>query len=116
MHFETPIYLTVEKLGDVVLAAGAQMPRGIKPLLGGRLFDETVVMAQLIRNGAIARDAAKVPYYNMILDEIEATTFMLRRAYAAKYISDGHYGASIPLIESISKQATGLRNKFAPAP
>lgn len=116
MHFETPIYQAVEKLGDLVLAAGAQMPRSIKPLLGGRLFDETVVMAQLIRSGAVARDADKVPFYNLLLDEVEATQFMLRRAHAAKYISDGRYGASIPLTESIGKQAIGLRKKFAPAP
>ncbi len=116
MHFDTPIYRTVEQLGDVVLAAGAQMPRGVKPLLGGRLFDETVVMAMLVRKAAIARDAAKLPFYNELLDEIEATQFMLRRAHACRYISDGVYAATIPLTESVGKQATALRNKFAPAP
>lgn len=116
MHFDTPIYQAVEKLGDVVLAAGTQMPRGVKPLLGGRLLDETVVMAQLVRSAAIARDAAKIPFYNLLLDELEATQFMLRRAHTAGYLLDGHYAATMPLTESIGKQAIALRNKFAPAP
>ena len=116
MHFDTDIYQTVERLGDALLAAGANMPRNVKPLLGGRLFDETVMMALLIRNAAIARGHAKVPYYDELLQEIEATQFMLKRAFANRYLSPSAYSATLPLTESVARQANGLRSKFVSAP
>lgn len=116
MHDDTEIYRTVEQLGDLVFRAGAQMRRDVKPLLGGRLVDSVVWMAQIVRLAAIARAEAKVPLYNQLLDEIEAARFMLKRAFNNRFIAPRVYGESLPLTVSVAKQAMALRNHFASAP
>ncbi len=116
LHSDTEIYRSIEQLGDFVLGAAAQMRRDVKPLLGGRLLEETVWMAVLARRANIARGEAKVPYYDELLEQVEIAQFLLKRAFAHRFISPSAYAASLPLTVSVGKQANALRSTFVSAP
>ena len=115
MHFDTEIYAAVEKLGDHMLRAAAQMRRDVKPILGGRLIDETTWMAILVRRAAVARDKAKVPYYDELLEQVEITQFLMKRALNNRYLPPSMYATAVPLMVSVGKQANALRSHFVSA-
>ena len=114
LHHETDIYASVVELAKFALAAAREMPRDVKQLLGASLRDETVWMGVLVMRMNKARDAAKLPHIDEILEHIEIVTMTLRLARELKCIPPAIFAQSLPLTVSVGKQATALRNHFAP--
>ena len=114
LHHETAIYSAVVELGKFVITAVRQMPRDVKLLLGGTLRDEVLWMGVLVLRMNKARDAAKVPHIDEILEHVELVTMTLRFCRELRFIAPNIFAQSLPLTVSIGKQASGLRNRFAP--
>lgn len=115
LHSETEIYAAVAELAKFSITAARQMPRDVKMLLGKSLVDETVWMGVLILRLNKARDAAKLPVVEEIIEHVEISTIYLRLARDLKFIPTRLFAQSLPLTASIAKQAYGIRNHFAPA-
>ncbi len=116
MHSDTPIYQTVEQLGDLMVLAARRMPRDLKPVLGTRLVEETGYMSILVRNAAIARGAAKVAIYDELLAGVDLTQFYLKRAFKNRGLGPKLYARCFPLTVSVARQANALRRTFVSAP
>ena len=115
LHFETDLYAAVVDLGKAVVPAVRSMPRDVKQLLGGRILDEALWMGVLVMRINKARDAAKLPVIEDLLEHLELAQMTLHLTRELKYIANKHFANALPLIASIGKQAHGLRNHFAPA-
>jgi hypothetical protein len=116
LHSDTDIYRAVAELGKVVTIAAVNMPREAKPIVGSRLVDEVTWMGVLVRRTNIARDAAKLPHLEELLEQVEIVQFDLRVARECRYLPNSAFVASLPLTIAVAKQALALRNHFAPAP
>ncbi len=114
LHNETEIYASAMALAMFSLSAARQMPRDVKMLLGKSLYDETVWLGVLILQMNKARDQAKLPIIDRVLEVIEIVTIHLRVARDMKFIPSALFAKSLPLTVSVGKQATALRNHFAP--
>ncbi len=117
LHSDTDIYRAVDELGVHLLRVIADMRNDIKRLLGEALLYEAGCMAALVREANIARGTDKLPVLDELLSRLEKVQFMLRTANAAEFLPNRAYANSIPITQSIGRQANGLKNKFhAPAP
>ena len=105
MHFETPIYATVEQLRDLVIRAVAQFRRDIKPVLGVTLIEEVGVMAILVRRAAVARGTDKLPFYGQLTEVVEYTEFLLKGAFNTKHLPASMYAAANSYL-GLARQAT----------
>jgi hypothetical protein len=74
-------------------------------------------MSVLLREANIARDAAKVPYFEEILRQCEFIQFTLRvlDSLGQEWLPHKTFADSMPLTAMVARQATGLRNHFASA-
>jgi len=116
LHTDTAIYRAVAELSKFVTRAAADMRRDVKPLLGKMLIDETVWMAVVVRRANIARDAAKLPHLEELLEQVEIVQVALHIARDCGYLHHSTFGNSIPLTTSVAKQAMALLKTYAPAP
>lgn len=118
LHDETDIYRAVSELAMYIARTTANFRRDIKPTYGAMLADESARMAVLVREVNIARDAAKLPYLEEILRQVEYIKFVLKvlDELGQAWLPHKTYADSLPLTAAIGKQAMGLRNHFAPAP
>jgi hypothetical protein len=116
LHSDTDIYRAVAELGKVVTVAAVNMPREAKPIVGRQLVDEVTYMGVLVRRTNIARDAAKLPHLEELLEQVEIVQFGLRVARECRFLPNSAFEASLPLTVSVARQAMALRNHFAPAP
>jgi hypothetical protein len=118
LHDETEIYRAVAELAKYIARITSNFRRDIKPTYGVMLADESARMAVLVREANIARDAAKLPYLDEILRQLEYIKFVLKVLddLGQDWLPHKTYADSLPLTTSIGKQAHGLRNHFAPAP
>ena len=115
LHSDTEIYAAVVELAKFAITAARQMPRDVKQLLGASLRDESVWLGVLVMRMNKAIGPAKAPHIEEILEHVEIITFTLRLARDLRFIDTKTFAASLPLTVSIGKQATALRNHFAPA-
>lgn len=115
LHSDTEIYAAVVELAKFVMTAARQMPRDVKQLLGASLRDESIWLGVLVLRMNKAIGPAKAPHLEEILEHVEIITFTLRLARELKFVSPSTFAQSLPLTVSIGKQATAIRNHFAPA-
>lgn len=118
LHDETDIYMAVADLSKYIARTTSDFRRDIKPTYGVLLVHETSRMSVMVREAAIARGADKVPLYEEILRQLEYIKFSLKTLddLGQAWLPHKTYSASIPLTESIGRQAHGLKAFFAPAP
>ena len=116
LHSDTAIYRTVIDLAKCMTKASADMRRDAKPVLGRYLFDETVWMGVLVLRANKARDAAKLPHLDELLEQTELVTMALRLGRETAFVTNNAYNEAAQLVVSVARQATALRNIFAPAP
>lgn len=114
LHSDTEIYKAVIALAKFSVLAVRQMPRDVKRVIGDLLRDETLWMGVLVMRANIARDAAKVPHLVEILEHLELVKMALRIAHELGFIARATWAQSIPLTDSVGKQANGLKTYFAP--
>ena len=115
LHSDTEIYAAVVDLAKFAMTAARQMPRDAKPLFGASLRDECVWLGVLVMRMNKARDTAKLPHIEEILEHVEIVTFTLRLARELHCIAPKTFADSLPLTVMVGKQATAIRNHFAPA-
>jgi len=111
LHSDTEIYRAVEQLGVHLLRTIAHMRNDIKRILGEALLYEAGCMAETVRR------PAKVPYIDELLSRLAKLEYMLSVANESGFLAHKAYANSIPITQSIGRQANGLKNKFdVPAP
>lgn len=116
IHEETDIYRATSEFNLFVGARVVHLPRHVKDIYGRLLVQEALCMQVAVRHANIARGADKVPHFEQLLDLVESSRSILRTLWHHKWLSHTAWGESLPLIVSIGKQATALRNHFAPEP
>ncbi len=82
IHSQLPIYHTVTDLQSAIMGALAHLNRDVKPWLARMLADEAIWMSVQVRRANIARDAAKVPEIEALLEQLEIVQTTLRHARA----------------------------------
>ena len=114
LHFETQIYAAVVELGKVVLPVIRNMHRDVKMLMGRMMLDEVLWMGVLIMRINKAPGAERRPLIEDLIEHLELVQMALRFCRELKYITPADWAKSLPLIESIGRQAYGWRDSFAP--
>ena len=115
LHFETKIYAAVVDLGKAVIPVIRNMNRDVKQLLGRMIVDEVLWMGVLIMRINKAPGAQRQPMIEELIEHLELVQMNLRLCRELKYITPSAWAASLPLVESIGKQAYGWRDSFASA-
>ncbi len=116
LHSDTDIYRAVAELAKFIVRANVNLRRDLKPTLGKMLIEESIWMAVVVRRANIAREGAKVPHLEELLEQLEIVQFSLRVAREAGYLPNNTFADSLPLTAMVGKQATALRNRYVPAP
>lgn len=116
LHFELPIYRKARELQNVLSGAVPNMRREAKPIAGRMLLEEAYWLGPQIRRANIAHDAEKVPQIEAILEQVEILQTMVRDAREHAHLPNSVWERCVPIFDSIGKQATSWKNKFAPAP
>jgi len=78
LHSDTDLYRAIAEFQKFVARRCVHLPRGVKGLFGERLVDESLNMMVTMRHANIARDAAKVPLLEELLDRLEIAQAILR--------------------------------------
>ena len=115
LHHDTRIYAAVVELGKVILPLVRQMNRDVKQLLGRMLVDEVLWMGILIMRINKAPGEKRPPMIEELIEHLELVQMNLRFCRELKYIAPADWAKSLPIIESVGKQAYGWRDSFAPA-
>ena len=116
LHSELPIYKVAYDLLSCVVRVTRNMPREFKQSIGGKLRDECVDVTVLVFRANIARNAAKVPHIEQLIERLQVAELLLRLARDLRLIATGHYGEAIKLTQSIGKQASGWKRSSAASP
>jgi hypothetical protein len=117
LHYGTDLYRAVAELSKYVARATSNFRRDIKPTYGLLLVEESARMAVLVREAAIARGEAKLPYLDEVLRQLELIQFVLKTLddMGQDWLPHKTYAASLPITASIGKQANALKAHFAAA-
>jgi hypothetical protein len=116
LHSDTDIYRAVTELARFATLAAADMRRDVKPLIGRILVEETIYMGVMVLRANKAPAAEKASHFEELLEQTEVVQMTLRLARECRYLPNAVFTESLPLTASVAKQATALRNHFAPAP
>lgn len=116
LHSDTELYRAIADLVKFTIRRAQHLPRGVKQLAGERLVDEALNMLVTMRHANIAREAAKLPLFEELLDRLEIVQALVRSLRELGHLPNSAYEESVPLTISIGKQAIALRNHFAPHP
>lgn len=116
LHHDTQLYAAIADFQKFVARRCVNLPRGVKGLFGERLVDESLNMMVTMRHANIAREIAKVPLFEELLDRLEIAQAILRVLRELGHLPNSAFSEGLPLVASIGKQATALRNHFAPDP
>ena len=116
LHSDTDLYRAIVDFQRFVARRAPHLPRDVKRLYGERLVDESLNMLVTMRHANIAREAAKIPLLEELLDRLEISQAILRVLRELELFPSKAFEESLPLTASIGKQATALRNHFAPDP
>lgn len=115
LHSDTELYRAVIDFQKFVAGAVVNLRRDVKKVYGERLVDESLWMAVIVRHANIARDEAKLPHFEQLLDQLEVAQVILRVLRDLGWLNNTRFAESIPITASIGKQTIALRNHFAPA-
>ena len=113
LHTDLQIYAAgYELLGEAVELV-RNMPRDYKPVLGSPIIADCRQVLDLIREANIAREQEKVPHLQLINQRIAAAEVLIRIGVDKRIITRPQYARTIALTQSIGRQCTAWRNKFA---
>lgn len=115
IHNTLPIHKEAYDLLGHVIKVARNLPRDLKKLVGDRLIEGCLKVADLIRQANIAVKAAKVPPLDAALALLDEMQLLLRRSRDDRYITTPAYAKAIEHTTSIARQATAWRNRFKPA-
>ncbi len=115
---DLPIYLQCRDLLSLALHMHKQMSKDIKPNLGRQLLQDCSELAQLVARANVCTAPERVQILATLIQRAEALKISLRLMMDVRVIAISIWSRSIPLLESICKQAGGWRkasgtSKFA---
>ncbi len=117
MHFDLPIYSAVIDLQKFIAERVVQhLPRNVKDPYAYLVVSEALEMAVIVRHANVAIGRRKALHFERLLDAVERVQVILRVLRDLRHLSQTVWSASLEFTVSIGKQATALRNKFAPSP
>jgi len=114
-HTNTPIYKDAYRLATLMATVLPKMPRDFKVLYAVDLKQHTLGMLGDVRQANMARDEAKLPHLDKLLDRLEKVNVLLRIAHDLDHLKKPHFAQAVPLTGSIGRQAGGLKKRYAPA-
>ncbi len=111
LHSDLPIHKAAYDLLDVVTDLVANMPRGFKTSIGGKISAECIEIVVLIFRANCAR--VKGPHLEALTECLQVTELLIRLSRDKRLISTGQYASAIALTTSIGKQTNGWRRSAA---
>lgn len=114
LHTQLPIYRDAYQLLQVLVKITRHVPRDFKRLIGEKLRDECMEILVLVFRANV--HGQKVPYLKELIERVQVVELILRLSKDMKLISTGQYAQAVALTQSIGKQATGWKRRFANAP
>jgi hypothetical protein len=111
LHTELPIHKTAYDLLDIVVDLIKNMRRDFKHSLGGELRDECLAVLVSIFRANVARE--KTPHLDQLIEHIQVAVLLLRLARDKRFISTEQFARTMPLTQSIGKQAVAWRRSAA---
>lgn len=110
---DLPIYKQCQFLLTLVTQAYRQIPKEFKPNMGKSLLDQAVQMALLVARANACAPAARALVLDKLIELAEAMKIVLRLMLDQRMLSPKLWGQSIPITESICKQAGGWKKHSA---
>ena len=111
LHTKLPIYKDAYGLFNVATDYVKNMPRSVKPIIGGHVTRLCLDLVLLIIRANCARN--KVPYLDDLLERKEELDLLFRLCMDKKFISEPQYARAIQFTASVGKQANGWRKHNA---
>lgn len=103
------IYQDGIKLLGLALDVQTQMRRDFKRTLGEKIHLRCVDMLEAIAMANASREAARVEWIDTLLQQLRATTVLLRAGHDHKLISNKLWADAVELLDGIGAQAGGWR-------
>jgi len=116
LYTDTKIYRAARELMLAVVKHLRSLPRDYQVSLGYDARRAARGIVILIYRANSAWDQAKLPHLQELLELLEDLKLTLRICDELGLISHDQHAEEIHLMESVGRQATGLRDHFAGAP
>lgn len=108
-----PIYQEGNNLVKLVLKSTKEFSKGMRPLLGRMMLEESMQIIRHIIRANTERDIKeKVRRIERILIGIESIDLLWQSAFEYKLINSAVLASSIEITESLSNQAGGWKRHF----
>jgi hypothetical protein len=115
LHHELQIYKAAYDLLGMAFDITQNFPRDFKRSVGEKIRHECTELMVLIFRANVARDAAKIPHQEEILERVQVVELLLRVAKDKQWLAVKKYSEAILVTESVSKQAQGWKKQSANA-
>ncbi|HSW13384.1 MAG TPA: four helix bundle protein [Solimonas sp.] len=110
LYTELHIYKHGCELLSLAVKVQTQMPRMFKRSLGEKIHEKCMDMLEAMAMANAARDGARVEQLDTLLQNLRATTALLRVGHEQRLIAPKLWAESVELLDSIGAQAGGWRN------
>jgi hypothetical protein len=114
LHTDLPIFAQAYQLLDLTIDLAANLPRKVKLLVGTKLQEDCLAVADLIRRANIAQGETKTPHLSELVGRLQSLELLFRTSRDKRFISTGQYARAIQITGSIGRQANAWRKKFSP--
>lgn len=117
LHTTLQIYKSAYDLLGHSIDVVKQMPRDFKAVVGERIVDRCLAITTLVgRTNRADLGAARTPYLDSLLEQVQETETLLRISVERRHISRGQYARAVELSQSIGRQAGGWRKASSKSP
>lgn len=116
LHTTLKIYKTARELTTLASRLVAHMDRNYRSVDGARLVGHSRTILKHIRHANQASGNDKVPYLDLLLDELTDVEVDLGVCVDLHLISKPAYADAVGLASDLGKQAMGWRNYSAQQP
>lgn len=111
IYTELPIYKHGCDLLALALDVQVQLPRTFKRTLGEKIHAKCVDMLEAMAMANASRGGDRVQQLDTLLQQLRATTAMLRVSHDKRLISPKLWAQSIELLDAVGNQAGGWRKQ-----
>ena len=108
---ELPIFKASYDLLEQLTDLSKDLPKFFRYSIGTRMVDLCLDMLGNIHRANMKRDKAE-PLTDLLID-YRQLLMLLRVCYKQKALSSGRYAELLQLLDTIGRQATGWRQKYA---
>lgn len=111
IYTELPIYKHGCDLLALALDVQVQLPRTFKRTLGEKIHTKCVDMLEAMAMANASRGDDRVQQLDNLLQQLRATTAMLRVSHDKRLISPKLWAQSIEILDAVGSQAGGWRKQ-----